>query len=69
MSINDIRDKVTATQDTVRQQSKKHADTAEHLTEKVDNAASTLRQVSRTTDSINTTVMSFRNLGIQLLQV
>lgn len=56
------------TKDTIKEITKQHVKSVNHLAEKMDNSSKVLKDVASATESINTTVISFRNLGRQLLQ-
>lgn len=69
MGLRDVQDTVSDVQNSLQENSKRRMDSTNDLIGKVDDAAATLHRVSGTTESINTTVMSFRDLGVQLLQM
>lgn len=69
ISLKNIRDKLTTTRDSVRENAKEQVHCTNDLIAKVKDAATTLGHILETAASIYTTVMSFRSLGIQLIQI
>ena len=69
MSLKNIRDELTTAQDSVKESAEEQVHCTNDLMAKVEDAATALGHVLETAASIHTTVMSFRSLGIQLMQM
>ena len=67
-SILEQRTLLVETKDAIIKNTGQQVDGTRSLSEKVDNSTRILKGVASTTESINTTMISFKNLGIQLLQ-
>jgi hypothetical protein len=68
VSILEQRTLLVETKDAIITSTRQQVDGTKRLSEKFDDSAKTLEGIASITESINITVMSFRNLGIQLLQ-
>ncbi|KAF2195524.1 hypothetical protein K469DRAFT_14220 [Zopfia rhizophila CBS 207.26] len=69
MSLKNIRDEMSTVQDSVKEYAKEQVQYTNNVMAKVEDAATTLDRVSESTESVHATVMSFRCLGIQLMQM
>jgi len=67
-SVLEQRAMLVETKDAIKEGTKQHVKSVNYLAEKIDNSSKVLKDVASAMESTNTTVMSFRNLGRQLLQ-
>lgn len=69
MNVEKIDKKITDTQQSIENNTKTQLRRTDELANQIEDAATTLHHVSNRIDTVNTTIMSFRDLGIQLLQM
>jgi methyl-accepting chemotaxis protein len=68
MSMERLDKTIDKTQYSLMNHMQRQSEKTERIGNQMESAAETLRHVSNTTDTVNTAVMSFRTLALQVLQ-